>query len=250
MLEMESEVAMLTPEKVVLDLAIASLGSRIGAHLIDLMALYGILTLLNALFSVFAIASQGLTQGITIPILVAVPFLYFIVLEGVWRGQTLGKFALKLNVAMADGSPVTFQAAIGRNLLRIADLLPFFYFVGISFIFLTNKSQRLGDLASDTIVVTRKGLSSPVFPAPHHVGIHAYEHYVGDLHKMTVAEYEVLRRLCDRYPELPSDQVQKMVLDIWVPIAHHCEVPENSNVHPLLLAEAVVMKYGRQHGLL
>jgi hypothetical protein len=41
-----------------------------------------------------------------------------------------------------------------------------------------------------------------------------------------------------------------MLVEVWRPIALRRMVPEVPGVHPLLLAEATVMKYGRQHGLL
>ena len=67
---------------------------------------------------------------------------------------------------------------------------------------------------------------------------------------MTQEEYNALRRLCDRFPELPPPTQAKVIREIWKPIAARREVPDLPNVHPIYTAEAAVMKYGRQHGLL
>ncbi len=247
---LNTEVALLTPEKVIVELSTASLGTRVTAHLLDLFILILGEGILMWIVSLVAIATGEVSNAILLPIMVAIPFLYFILLEGLWRGQTVGKSALRLHVAMADGSPITFQAAIGRNLLRPADMLPMFYFLGMVSIILTNKSQRLGDLASNTIVISRISLDSRLTPAPHHIGTHQFEGLVGDLSNMTHQDYEVLKRLCDRYPELPQSLVEQMIEEFWVPIAKRCNVPDTRSVHPVLLAEAMVMKYGRLHGLL
>ncbi len=67
---------------------------------------------------------------------------------------------------------------------------------------------------------------------------------------MTLAEYDALRRLCDRFPELDPEVQTSLLQDVWEPIAERRKVEKVPNVHPLYLAEATVMKYGRQHGLI
>jgi hypothetical protein len=86
--------------------------------------------------------------------------------------------------------------------------------------------------------------------APHSVGFHPLEQYVGDLRGMTVQEYNALRRFADRFPELPPHVQSKLIAEVWAPLAERRQVPTLPNVHPIYLAEAVVMKYGREHGLL
>ncbi|MHB8637712.1 MAG: RDD family protein [Fimbriimonadaceae bacterium] len=250
---MNTEILLLSPEKTVLSYRLASLGSRIGAHIIDLL-LAGIVAFILAMLLMFLAQSGDFGQqlaGVATPIVVASFFLYFILLEGLWNGQTLGKKALGIRVRMADGTPITFQGALGRNLLRVADLLPSMYFVGLAAIFTTPRAQRFGDLVSGTIVTHEKRGLPNFSPAPHRLaGEHPYEQYVGELRGLTLEEYRALRRFCDRYPELAAPIQARMLDEIWRPIALRRAVPEMPGVHPLLLAEATVMKYGRMHGLL
>ena len=77
---------------------------------------------------------------------------YFIVLEGVY-GQTLGKRLFNLNVVNKKGRKITWTDSVVRNVLRLVDILPFLYIVGIISILVTEKRQRLGDLAANTLVV-------------------------------------------------------------------------------------------------
>lgn len=175
---------------------------------------------------------------------------YFSLFEGLWNGQTPGKRAARLRVRMADGTPVTFSAAVFRNMLRIADFFPFLYITGLIAIFLNPKSQRLGDLAAGTIVVHEPAAIPQFSPAPHKFGLHPFEPHVGELRRMSQDEYFAIKRLCDRFPELGPTVQQKMLRDIWNPFAEKHEIKPLLNVHPVYLMEAVIMSYGRVHGLL
>jgi hypothetical protein len=86
--------------------------------------------------------------------------------------------------------------------------------------------------------------------APHKVGIHALESSVGELDQMTMEEYLALRRFADRFPELPVASQNRLITEVFVPIAERHGIRAIPNVHPIYIVEAMVMKYGRQHGLL
>ncbi|MDR3691448.1 MAG: RDD family protein [Fimbriimonas sp.] len=247
---MDQDLTILSPEKTILTYRLAGLGSRIGAHFLDLVLVgavtFGFSWLCAAVGSLL---DSQLATGFVLFMSFVLPFAYFILLEGMLNGQTIGKKAFGIRVRMADGTPVNFLAALGRNLMRPADMLPGPYFVGFLAIFTNAKSQRLGDLVSNT-VVCHEHRPQPFTVAPHTVGIHPLENFVGELRGMTQEEYYALRRFCDRFPELPGPTQDRMTDDLWAPIARRRNVPALPNVHPIYLAEAVVMKYGRQHGLL
>jgi hypothetical protein len=75
---------------------------------------------------------------------------YFEVYRG---GQTWGKKAYKIKVVSDDLTPVKFGPSLIRNLLRSADFFPLFYSAGILSLIVTERFQRLGDLAAGTIVI-------------------------------------------------------------------------------------------------
>jgi hypothetical protein len=78
---------------------------------------------------------------------------YFILLEWLWQGQTVGKRMYGLRVIGEDGSPASFTAILVRNLARVVDFLPSFYGLGLLTVIISPRSQRLGDLAAGTYVV-------------------------------------------------------------------------------------------------
>jgi uncharacterized RDD family membrane protein YckC len=247
---MERPLAILTPEKTILTVRVAGIGMRIGAHLIDVFIVIALEISVAFLITRFP-ADENIRQGVLMVFMTALPFLYFILFEGLWNGCTPGKKAFSLRVRMIDGTPISFSAAVGRNLLRVADITPPPYVAGLIAMFMTPNTQRLGDLVAGTVVALEKKVVPNFVVAPHRVGIHAFEDHVGALRGMTVEEYNALRRMCDRFPELGASVQASMISQIWQPIATRRNIPlPPANVHPIYLAEATVMKYGRSHGLL
>jgi len=81
-------------------------------------------------------------------------FLYFFLLEGS-TGMTIGKKVLKIKVTKEDGGHCGLTPSLIRNVLRIIDVLPFLYIVGMILVTRSSKKQRLGDAVAHTIVVAQ-----------------------------------------------------------------------------------------------
>ncbi|HEY3780719.1 MAG TPA: RDD family protein [Fimbriimonadaceae bacterium] len=257
---MPQELLILSPEKTVLSFNIARLASRVFAQLLDVLIIVVSIFAITMIIGLIT-AALGMTFGdpktvgtlassVVLLFISFFPFLYFILFEGFWNGLTPGKKATGIRVRMADGTPITFSAAVSRNLLRVADFLPGTYFVGLLAMFTNKKAQRLGDMIAQTIV-THERKPVPLFtPAPYILGIHAFEDHVGDLRAMSTEDYNALKRMCDRFPDLPTAVQSRMMAEVWLPFAERFKIEPIPNVYPVYLAEAVVMKYGRAHGLL
>lgn len=253
---MAQEYALLSPEKAVLQYRLAGIGTRASAHLLDLTIVMASLAALALVVGIMATTPaygpfiEPFIGAILAIVFALGPIFYFVLFEGLWNGQTIGKKAMGLRVRMVDGTPITLGAAFARNVVRFGDFFPAFYLVGLVAMFTNPRSQRLGDLIAGTVVLVERRGPPRFTPAPHAISTHPLEAYVGDLRGMTPEEYAALRRMCDRFPELSRNVQDKMLTEVWQPIARRRGVPEIPNVHPLYVAEAVVMKYGRDHGLL
>ncbi|MCK6630851.1 MAG: RDD family protein [Fimbriimonadaceae bacterium] len=250
---MAQELVLLTPEKTIVSFRIAGLGSRAVAHLVDLI-LWALvlftLTFLISFLSVFDYIVGSLAGAFLMMLPILGTFLFFILFEGLWNGQTVGKKMMGIRVRKLDGTGITFGNALARNLLRPADFFPGTYFIGMLSMVTSPTSQRLGDMVAGTIVVYDKRPEATFRVAPHAINEHPLEAVVGDLRGMTRAEYDALRLFCDRYPELPLRAQMQFMDEVWIPIALKLGIERPPNIHPLYFAEAVVMKYGRIHGLL
>jgi uncharacterized RDD family membrane protein YckC len=171
-----------TPEQIPLEFTLATLGSRFLALGADTLAQAGAILALVALVAGIWLVTGPLRDllggGDTVgtwlfaALLLAiftVYYGYFVFFEITWAGQTPGKRLIGLRVIHASGRPITTHEAILRNLVRVADQLPGIYAVGILTMFLTDRSQRLGDLAADTVVVHEQpveALREPRLRAP------------------------------------------------------------------------------------
>lgn len=142
-----------TSDHVVLRYDLAGAGNRGFAALVDFL-LAAVLTTGWAVGWTRLLDGAGaVLSGLAILTAGLFGWSYFIVLEWLWNGQTVGKRLFGLRVINEDGSPARFVAVFVRNLVRLADFLPAFYGFGLLAIVLSPRSQRLGDLAAGTFVV-------------------------------------------------------------------------------------------------
>lgn len=80
-------------------------------------------------------------------------WLYFVVFEVWWHGQTPGKKIFGLRVVNDNGTHITWSASLLRNLLRVFDAMPMFYGVGLVTGLCNPYGRRLGDILASTVVV-------------------------------------------------------------------------------------------------
>ncbi len=140
----------------------ASVGSRIVAILLDhlILGIFAAIIVLPlglgaALFSLPARGPAGLMRGAVLAPLGALNFLlwllYFTYLEST-SGQTLGKRIMGIKVVKESGEQLTPIDAFIRTILRIIDGFVF-YLLGFMLVLVSEKKQRLGDMAVGSIVV-------------------------------------------------------------------------------------------------
>lgn len=149
-----------TPEQVALELAVAGIGSRFLALAIDTLVQALLFALLFALLA-FGVQLSSLVasfgsiwaQALLLLLAFCVYWGYFAVFEIAWQGQTPGKRATGIRVIKDSGRPADVSAVVLRNLLRVVDMLPGMYGVGVLSMFFTRHARRVGDLVAGTVVV-------------------------------------------------------------------------------------------------
>ena len=138
-----------TPEGILLELRPAGLGARYYAFMVDWLIR---LAAINA-FAMIAPFLGGIGVAFWLILIFVLEWLYPVVFELSAAGATPGKRAFGLKVVMDNGLPITAAASMTRNLLRVADFLPFAFGFGVVSILTRSDSKRLGDLAAGTLVV-------------------------------------------------------------------------------------------------
>lgn len=143
-----------TPDHVVLRYDLAGGGNRGFAALVDFVI--ATLIFAGATWAFTTLSAVPLANplfGFAVMLTFLIAWSYFVLLEWLWQGQTIGKRWFGLRVIRDDGAPAGFVAVLIRNLLRVVDFLPGFYGLGLLTVIVTSRSQRLGDIAAGTYVV-------------------------------------------------------------------------------------------------
>jgi uncharacterized RDD family membrane protein YckC len=164
---LDDELIVETPERVELHYVLANIGNRFLAaaidHLIQLGLGFVVLVIAGAfnergMFS----GMGGWATAITILVIFAIYWGYFVLFETLWSGQTPGKRWMRLRVVREDGRPVRFFEVFVRNLLRIAvDFMPSTYAIGVVTIIFSARSKRVGDFVAGTVVVKERATEAP-----------------------------------------------------------------------------------------
>ncbi len=150
----EDRLAIATPEGVEVELTLANIGSRFIAGGIDFTIQLAVIISLALITRPAGDAGAALFTSA----MFALIFFYDVLFEVLGGGRTPGKRWTGLRVVRSGGRPITLARSSVRNILRIIDILPGFYAVGMTVIFIAPKNQRIGDLAAGSHVVrTRHG---------------------------------------------------------------------------------------------
>ena len=177
---LDTTTAVVTPENIAFDYQVAGPCRRFPAFLIDVAVRWLFLLVLYLVLMIglqpirLGVAASMYSQAIMMIMMFLITWFYGTVMEAYFNGRTVGKWMCGIRVISVDGRPVTPRSALLRNLLRVADIAPVCvlnqYFdvfneetslwlivpastFGITSMLLTQRMQRLGDLAAGTMVV-------------------------------------------------------------------------------------------------
>jgi uncharacterized RDD family membrane protein YckC len=233
-----------SPEQVALDLPVAGPMSRMLAFSVD----YGIILLIEVLvFSALMFAAMsmaeleqleriggwleetqaGLEQGefempnwflMLLAVYIGVDFAlqwgYFVACELLMQGRSPGKAAFGMRVVRDGGLPVTLRESMLRNLVRMVDMLPSQYLIGLVSMVVSKDVRRLGDFAAGTVVVReeRAAPARPIeidrAPAPGKT-VFRFDHAM--LEALGPVELRLARQTLRRVGELPSWKAKEVL---------------------------------------
>jgi uncharacterized RDD family membrane protein YckC len=238
---LDDRLTIATPEGLDVDLALAGLGSRFLARLLDSVLQ---LIVIIALAAVAGALHNGWVQALVNVLNFVAFFAYDIAFEIFASGRSIGKRAAGLRVVRTGGQAVGLGSSLIRNVLRLIDLLPSFYLVGALLIVVSRDNQRLGDMAAGTIVVRERAAkaqiqtagwtswSRPTVPADAVAG--------WDVSAVTPAELMAVRTFLDRRITLPPDARARLAWDLAMRLGSKVSgIP--ANAHPEYVLEGIVV---------
>ena len=224
-----------TPERVLLSLPVAGIGSRTGAWLLDAglmflfwIALYFVFSLLADVVA-FVESLSGLFATLVLLGIFAMQWLYWTAFEVFWNGQSPGKRLVGIRVVRQDGAPVGFFESAVRNLLRVVDFLPAGYAVGVITMLLNPHHRRLGDLAAGTLLIRDEKVDLSRYAAaptatgtaPSSTSAHA---------ALRAKDAELLLAFVERAPSLEPGAREKLTAQLLARFAAHLPPEERARL--------------------
>ncbi|MCA9138804.1 MAG: RDD family protein [Planctomycetales bacterium] len=174
---LDTTIGVVTPENIAFEYQLAGPFRRLPAYLIDFAVRWVVIIGIGIAFLFFGgmmsfVSSfyGPLTEAVIVIAVFLITWFYGTIGEAYFNGRTVGKWMCGIRVIEVDGRPVSPRSALLRNLLRVADMAPVAAFntwdpdvppiymiptgiVGLVSMMMTQRMQRLGDLAAGTMVV-------------------------------------------------------------------------------------------------
>ncbi len=253
-----------SPELVALELPVAGPTTRMLAYVIDWavilvleMGLVGLLFLAlpasaRALFGWLVarlpgdpreLADRFMLVLVVLFVLLQVVFetFYFVFCEMTTGGRSVGKAVVGLRVVRDGGFALSLRDSLVRNLLRVVDLLPGGYAVGLMAMVMSPETKRLGDLAAGTIVVRLdRPMPAPPLAAVAPDSASAFRFERGQVERLGRNELalvrQTLRRVATLSPERADEALARAVTVLCARIGHAPVAPEEraAFLHALL----------------
>lgn len=218
-----------TPEGIVFPLILASPISRFLALAIDVIAIYVITFAVMYVVMAVSLIHSDIAGMFWLLSQFALSIGYPIFFEWAWRGQTIGKRAMRIQVMDEQGLRLQFHQIVIRNLLRFVDFIPGFYLIGGVASVLSPRAQRLGDMAAGTIVVHHPKVREPdldqVLPGKYN-SFRNYPHLAARLRQNTSpTEAGIALSALVRRDELDSDARLRLFAEIKARLEQHAAFP-------------------------
>ncbi len=157
-----SELTISTTQNVTINFKAASVGERMAASMLDLLIkLAYIIFVVYVFFNLLGVADlldgADMWSRIAIIILFFFPvMIYSVTLESIFEGQTVGKKLIKIKVVKIDGYQASFGDYLIRWIFRIVENNMLGGLIGLISMSVNNKTQRMGDMAAGTAIISLK----------------------------------------------------------------------------------------------
>jgi len=197
-----------TAQNISIDQNVAGIGDRILAFIVD-MAIIVIYMILAGLIMAGVTEGNG-SEMMYYLVLGLPPFLYNLLWETFWNGQSPGKASLQIRVVKKDGLRPEFSNYIIRWLLRIIDISLTSGGIAVVTILLNGKGQRLGDIAAGTTVISEKKKVS----IHNTLAVDLPENYQPKYSQVTVLSDHDIQEIKNLYQEARKDGQHHIIISL------------------------------------
>ena len=153
-----SKIQIKTTQNILLAFEPASIVERMGAFAIDFVLImgYGYIASVIIDLSGYSFSTNPWEFSAISSVLMLPAAFYSLVAESLMQGQTVGKRILKIRVLKIDGYQASFADFFIRWLFALVEVALFLGSAALISIISSKYSQRLGDFAAGTAVITER----------------------------------------------------------------------------------------------
>lgn len=242
----------MTPEAVLVELPTAGAAARSFARVFDLVFNFVIIsTASSVLIALVGVSGLSVISGTVIGALAMFAYLlvFPIASEVLWRGRTVGKLIFGLKVVGVDGSRLTNRQAMVRGFVAVPEIFLSLGVLAMASMVLSERNQRLGDLAAGTVVIRSQTSSSATVPIAFHPPV-GYEGYVQTLAvgQLRDDDFVLIRDFLLRVKEFSEQARNSLALSLAESIQRRIQAPLPGNIAPELWLICVASAYQLQSG--
>ena len=153
-----SKIQIKTTQNILLAFEPASIAERMGAFAIDFVLIMGYGYLASVIIDLSGYSFfTNLWEFLAISSVLMLPAAFYsLVAESLMQGQTVGKRILKIRVLKIDGYQASFADFFIRWTFALVEVALFMGSIALISIISSKYSQRLGDFAAGTAVITER----------------------------------------------------------------------------------------------
>jgi uncharacterized RDD family membrane protein YckC len=232
-----------TSQNIDIDYAVAGLGERIVARIIDLGVFLGVYLLFALLALITGLSGLSKVSPVIFYVLIFVYFgsyiFYNLLCEIFMNGQCIGKRIMKIRVISIDGSQPSFGQYAIRWVFRLVDFGLTLQVGGLICVAISEKKQRIGDIVAGTTVV--KTIPRTGF---EHIAFHpTEENYVlvyPNVHLLNDRDIELIHEVVTTFYKTANHQ---LIETLSAKIAAILEIPAPGLGNQLGFLNTVVKDY-------
>ncbi|HIB37545.1 RDD family protein [Mesonia sp.] len=214
---------------------IANLGDRVLAYIIDVLVIMAYIILTSILLGFI---SLGMREQWVYGLLVGLPpFLYPVLSETFFNGQSIGKALLRIRVVKLDGSKAAFSNFAIRWLLGLIELMMTSGAVALVVYLFNGKGQRLGDIAAKTTVISEK---QRVF-LHHTLNVEVKEDYQPEYPQVTIFKDREIQTIKNLFQKAKRESNHALIVSLSKKASEVMDVTPKEK--PLKFVEKVIADY-------
>ncbi|WP_456439967.1 RDD family protein [Psychroserpens sp.] len=224
-----------TAQNVGIQQNVANLGDRMLAYLIDTLVIGFYFFVMIMIMVSLELDNSDLWA---LWLLVSLPaFLYYVLMETFWNGQTIGKRTMKTRVVKLDGSKPSFANFFVRWILRVVDVALTSGGLAVLTILIRGNGQRVGDIAAGTTVISEKANLSIRDTLLKEIP----NDYVPTYSQVTVFKDDEMQLIKNLYDEARFKGQHNIILSLFNRIIKVMEVETNQK--PIDFVDTVIKDY-------